>query len=194
MSKLGKEFVMTLRNLSPTLMHRIDMADLEGSITTKAGTGQRAKKISLDEDGQFEKALYKDDKGVYFPSKWFHMCLVNAGKAFAVKGKGKATYSKLMGSHIQIGPEKIRISNEKWEKDKQVVRNKATAGRTIACRPRFDKWECKVTVNIGDDSIDPGIIRDILSYGGQYVGVGAYRPEKKGSYGKFEVTNMKEVK
>ena len=36
-------------------------------------------------------------------------------------------------------------------------------------------------------------MKNILDYGGQYVGIGDWRPEKKGKYGKFIVTSFKEV-
>ena len=59
-------------------------------------------------------------------------------------------------------------------------------------RPLIRKWEIDFNIKITDD-IPEDVLKSILDYGGQYIGIGDWRPDKKGKYGKFIVTSFKEV-
>ena len=47
---------------------------------------------------------------------------------------------------------------------------------------------------IFEDEISPAVVKESLEIAGKYVGIGDWRPEKKGKFGKFQVTSFKEAK
>jgi hypothetical protein len=161
-------------------------SDIDGKSTKRAG----ACKDKVIED----KLYITPDGEIYQPATHLFGCLVNAGNSFKIKGKGKSTYSKLFGSSLNITPEAIIHKNPKWEEFVTTAINPATKGRMIVKRPMFTSWELSFNIEILDDDIDVSTIKEVLDYGGRYVGIGDWRPDKKGKYGQFMVTKFKEKK
>lgn len=178
-----KKFEVEIEGCSPLLFNRFTGgADLE---PTK-------KKVITTKATAVEDKLYTlPDGKIYMPARYIEGALVEAGKDF--KGKGKGNLSKIMGSSIEINPEAMVLSNQKWTDDIQVGVNPMTRGRMVIHRPRFDNWGTKFTLTLMEDGIPPERMKEIIDRAGLYVGVGDWRPAKKGKYGKFIVTSFKEV-
>lgn len=68
-----------------------------------------------------------------------------------------------------------------------------TKGRMVVERPRFDEWTCKFEIVSDIDDLPEERIKEIIDFAGMYVGVGDWRPAKKGKYGKFIVTEFKAI-
>ena len=71
--------------------------------------------------------------------------------------------------------------------------NPNTKGRIMISRPRFLEWGLKFELICDDDNIPEKVIEAALILGGKSVGIGDWRPDKKGRFGKFEVRKFKEV-
>jgi hypothetical protein len=83
--------------------------------------------------------------------------------------------------------------NDKYTPFRIASVNPMTKGRMMVTRPRFDKWTAQFTIILNDDGIPKEVINEILQQAGRYVGVGDWRPEKKGIFGKFIVTSFTEI-
>lgn len=53
--------------------------------------------------------------------------------------------------------------------------------------PRIDKWSGEITFIIFDDVIPESVFTQVLKSAGLLVGIGRFRPEKRGFYGRFQV-------
>ena len=81
----------------------------------------------------------------------------------------------------------------------QIVKNAAfTTGvvvrgnRIQRTRARFDMpWSCKFVLECYDDLVDEDKLGDWLGIAGHRIGLGDWRPEKSGDYGRFEVVEIK---
>ena len=71
-----------------------------------------------------------------------------------------------------------------------VKRAKIGASKHVRVRPVFYHWQLSGTVSVWDDAISDRVLTDILSYAGQYKGLGDWRPGGKtpGSFGMFSAT------
>jgi len=58
----------------------------------------------------------------------------------------------------------------------------------IRYRPQFDPWAAKVRIAFNAAAISPEQIANLLDIAGFGVGVGEWRPEKDGSFGRFHVS------
>lgn len=57
----------------------------------------------------------------------------------------------------------------------------------MRARPKIDKWACDVTFEVDRDFLsDNEVLTQLLADAGRLKGVGDYRPEKSGMYGRFE--------
>ncbi len=137
------------------------------------------------------KKLYTTDKGkIYQPSDHIEGALVQAGKKLRVKGAGKSTYSKLFGSMVNIPVFQIEHVIQDFDIFSKPVVNPSTKGRIMCHRPKFDKWVLRFPIEF-EDEIVPEVILEALTIAGKYVGIGDWRPDKKGKFGKFQVTSFK---
>lgn len=105
------------------------------------------KKASSDWEKEALQKVYRDADGtIYQPSEHIVRVLIEAGKKLKVKGQGKATYSKLMGSMVQIEPDAIPHLQDEFEIHKALVVIPSTKGRIMRYRPMFKNWGLKFEV------------------------------------------------
>ena len=72
-----------------------------------------------------------------------------------------------------------------------VVVNRSRVSRT---RAKFDPpWSCTVTVDVDGELIDRDQLLEWLEIAGRQVGLGDWRPEKSGVFGRFNVELFEEV-
>lgn len=71
--------------------------------------------------------------------------------------------------------------------DLHVKRAKIGTSKHIRVRPMFREWECRGTLIVTDDQITEQVLRDILTYAGNYKGLCDWRPGSKtpGPFGMF---------
>jgi len=171
---------VTIEGTTPLLMNRFRDASIEGTGIKK---GEAKEKDIKDK-------LYLTEEGTpYIPSVYFWRALIDAGKRLQVRGQKKATYSKIVGSVVEINPDAIMIKG-KWDEYRTSAVNPMTKGRIMVSRPIFNKWSCSFEILVADDSISKETINDLLVDAGNKTGIGDWRPEKKGKFGKFMVTKF----
>lgn len=151
------------------------------------------KKASTDWEKEALKKLYVDAEGtIYQPATHIDRALIEAGKKIKVKGQGKATYSKLFGSMVNVEEFELVHKNPTYETFKALVVIPSTKGRIMRYRPMFKDWALQFHIE-SEDEIPAEAIKEALEIAGKYVGIGDWRPEKKGKFGKFQVVKFKEI-
>lgn len=176
-----KIFQVTIEGTSPLLQHRF------------AGAGENVIKRTgvPDYEAEVELALYRDDDGIYEPASHIEASLRRAAANFKMPGKRGRSYKMLIASSIEVWPDAIPHKITDWKTDaRPVVVQRA---RVIRYRPRFDQWALDFEIRATDDELPKDVLNQVLTYAGQYVGIGDWRPEKMGKYGKFIVTRFEEV-
>jgi len=121
-------------------------------------------------------------------------CITEASKQFKIVGKGKSTYSKLVASTVEIEPFMIELEAGKYEVFRISAVNPMTKGRMMTERPKYNKWKAEFEIVLNDPAVPVSVINEILEHAGKYVGVGDWRPEKKGMFGKFIIIQFKTEK
>lgn len=150
--------------------------------------GKSKKRTGAVEERDVEDKLYIIDDKIMLPSVYIKNSLVEAGKQFKIVGKGKSTYSKLIASTIEINPFMIDFISAKYEIFRISAVNPMTKGRMMTERPKFNKWSAEFELILNDKSIEISVINEILEHAGKYVGIGDWRPQTKGMFGKFMIT------
>lgn len=183
------EITITIEGVTPLICNKFTDA-----AAMSATTGTRSAAIG-DKGSPMEQArqkLYTSADGERFtiPQPNLFRAIIDAGK-FHKAGKSKVTTQKssiipacvdLHGSEIDI------IHNEPWQVDTRAVRIPSTGGRILAHRPRFDDWRLTFTVTLDTSVMSERTFRDILDDAGSKIGLGDFRPDCKGPFGKFKVT------
>lgn len=181
-----KHFNVTIKGTTPLLMNKPPEFGFDDAIRIKVPLDTKKK-------GQEEalNKLYSNGGTIYTPSTHIWRSMINAGKDLKIKGKGKSTYSKMIASMVQVSPDAIEHKFKEFEIFGVMTVNPNTRGRNMTYRPRFDKWELSFEL-IVDEEIPDEVVKTALDRSGRYWGIGDWRPEKKGVFGKFMVTKFEE--
>jgi hypothetical protein len=149
---------------------------------------------------QAEPKLYTTSDGrPMFPGPNIFSALVAAG-VFHKAGRKQITTGKssLVPAGIQVEELECLLIDPfdpkkppKWEVDSRSVVIPATGGRVMCHRPRFDAWKIGFTLIVDPKMFDESIVRALVDDMGSKIGIGAYRPARKGPFGRFLVTSWK---
>lgn len=142
------------------------------------------------------KKLYVGRNGVLMiPNPNMLSCITQAGTFFKT-GKRQLTTQKssLIPACVEIEEIEIPlVHKEPWTVDTRPVRIPSTGGRILAHRPIFNDWALAFNLNVDTTLMPIKLMRDVVDAAGRRVGLGAFRPQCKGPYGKFVVTGWTET-
>lgn len=180
----------TIVGVAPLLCNKFtDAAALAVSSNTSAVMhGQKAAPRE-----QAQARLYLDSNGKpVLPGTNLMRAIVNAG-SFVKSGKTKLSTqrSSVIPAGISIEEVELPISGAKWETDSRSVVIPSTGGRIMCHRPRFDEWRVSFTLSVDSSMFSEALARELLDLAGKRIGVGDFRPERKGPFGRFRVDGWK---
>jgi len=184
-----------LKGVTPLMMDRFtDEAaqQITDSDVKKVMTGKKFTPEQI-----CKKALYVDEKGnPAIPSVNVHSMLVEAGYLVKVNGKQATTqsHSWIPGGLTVLGvwnpvlaKNNGRKVKPKWNITGMKVVNQKTRGAVMVYRPVFYTWELGFKVQVDPEIFDEAFVRRLVDVCGKQIGLGSWRPYKKGPYGKFRV-------
>lgn len=171
------------------LQHRFT----EAAQQTKATRASLVVQKSPREQAQ-EVVYQAHDGSYYFPGAAIARLIREAGGGHKLRGTRKSA-KYVVPAAVLLPQDTITILNldgetpaEDFEVDSRPVTIPATKGRIMRHRPRFDCWSARFHIRINDDLLPPEFVQQLLTEGGQQIGVGDFRPEKGGPFGTFNVS------
>jgi hypothetical protein len=174
--------------LSPLLQH--NPASMGGGDAEQ----QIGKKVIPTPEVEAEAGTYRLPSGqLYIPSISFRNALLGACTG---KRIGKVAAAGIVAGSVFVPYEQTPLIEPgtgepitTWEVD---VRRAVVMRQGIRrARPRIEKWGCLLTLEVDIDYIaNLDILTQLLTQAGALKGVGDYRPEKKGMYGRFTVERV----
>lgn len=190
---------VTIQGTSPLLMNRFTEAN---EVAVSGGTAMTFKghKGTPREQADAKRYADRDTGALYVPGANIFACLIAAG-TFHKAGKSKLTTMKtsLIPAGLMVDDLICALHDAAgepltaWEVDSRSVVIPATGGRVMCHRPRVDEWFCTFTVEIDTDMFSPQLIRAIVDDAGKKIGLGDYRPARKGPFGRFVVSKWEVV-
>ena len=184
-----KTINVTIVGISPLLQHRFaedaEQQEATRKIVKDYGTPRE----------QAEKVVYRNEEGFYFPGTWIAGTLIEAAGSHKLRGSRKSA-KYVVPAAVIVQDVDIPLRNgdcnsliDDFEVDSRPVSIPATKGRVMRHRPRFDKWSAKFTITIDETLLPEDFIHQLLNEAGSRQGIGDYRPNKRGPFGRFRVTN-----
>ena len=175
-----------IQGKTPLLMNRFtETAEVKVSSGTSAvAVGRRG---SPREQATF-KAYADDDGNLHIPGPNIFACLVAAG-SFHKAGKVKVTTlkSSLIPAGMSIEEIVCSLNTKEFEVDSRSVVIPATGGRIMCHRPRLDVWGTEFTISVDTEMFSPEFVRTLVDDAGSKIGLGDFRPARKGPFGRFVV-------
>ena len=185
----------TIAGATPLILNRFhDAAQQSATSQTRTATiGDKG-----TPQAQAELKLYRsaDGKTLVIPQPNLLSCFTAAGKFFKA-GKSKVTTQKssLIPACLEIEGVEVKLDHEQpWRVDSRPVRIPATGGRILCNRPVFDDWSLTFDMSLDTEVMTVELLREIVDAAGKRIGLGDFRPDCKGPFGKFKVTLWKVAK
>lgn len=183
---------VTIEGTSPLLMNKFTDA---AAMKLEAGTSVTFAGAKGTPREQAEKKLYVDETGViHVPGPNAFRAIIDAG-TFHKAGKSKVTTNKssLVPAGVALVELTIPVINPKggevkWEVDSRSVVIPSTGGRVMAHRPRIDEWALRFTLEVDTTLFGLPLVRALVDDAGRRIGLGDFRPARKGPFGRFVVT------
>lgn len=165
-------------------------------------TPKEAKESHADYENRTwkEKGHYDQTTGeMFIPPMSLKLALDDAAKRTGkqIPGKGKATFTKHFVSGVMcMDPVAIGYTREtvsKWTGMMDSTGKKGSAGGTRVERsfPDVPKWTGTAIFHILDETITKDVFREMLEECGKFIGLGRFRPQNGGFYGRFAVEEIK---
>lgn len=180
-----KTAICTLKSLSPYNQSRQHFSD----------------KLDKETHDAYEKRTWADkghydDRGIAFIPPMALKSAITAAAAMLdmkIPGKGNSKYNKhfvagiMVTDPLPLGVKKADVKPQWISCDPQGRKGGMGVLRAF---PHYDSWAGKITVYILDDTIPKDIFEKVMREAGNFVGIGQFRPQKGGYFGRFEVSKI----
>jgi len=195
-----KSFSVTIEGVSGLIQHRFsEQSEGEvGAATRTVGIGH-SRGTPRE---QAEHGAYRHPDGtLYHPGAAIGRLLRESGSNHKVKGSRKSVKFLVPAAILVLDdtislhqPGNVDSKITDYEVDSRPVVIPATKGRVMRHRPRLDKWAMTFNLEVDDELLPPDFAYQLLSEGGKRLGIGDYRVERGGPFGRFQITNWVEIK
>jgi hypothetical protein len=144
-----------------------------------------------------ERLHVTEDGYVFIPAMAIKNSIASAGKWLgkSIPGKGKSTYAKRLEAGVMVIEDIIlNVKAENIKNEKLFVPSDGVRGsgkRVFKHFPLIPSWEGEVEFTILDDIITKDVFREHLEQAGMFIGIGRFRPQSNGTYGRFTIEKFK---
>jgi hypothetical protein len=185
-------------------MHNV-IATIEGLSNygqSKQYTEEEVPKLKGELNHAYEERTWRNrchvgkDGFVEIPNMAFYNAMVDAGRYLnmGIKGQGKKTYTdKIRCGIMSPEPLKLDVKAEDVEGIWLHVPPDGVRGggkRVPKCFPIIRKWGGAVQFVILDDIITEDVFYQHLDCAGKFIGIGFFRPQRNGYFGRFTVKKI----
>lgn len=182
-----RTIIVKIVGTSPMIMHRFSQKAWQELLfpSGRKNASERASSLKHNPIEEYRGALYRnrDPKAhalFHLPNGTIHGAMASA--ALDIPGATRSGMERLTSviNNVDIfGIPQLLMS---------MVRS-SDMNRTpdVRTRPIFPRWACEAVIEFKLDPLTDSQILNLLGAAGQIVGVGDWRPQKGGSYGKFRI-------
>jgi hypothetical protein len=193
-SRIGTEtLLIPIIGSAPLIMHKFSEKAKRQMLD--AMQGRKTPKAPKDPEGDYAAAAYRMDDGGYgFPAIAFKAATVSAARFFDKSVTMVSLRQTLFFSGEMSkteGQMMVRIEGEPIMRE-DVVRV-GNGGTDLRYRPQFTEWSTVLEVTYVRSMLTRESVLSLIEAGGLGVGVGEWRPEKKGDMGTFMIDPTRSV-
>jgi hypothetical protein len=193
-SKINTETIrVPIRGTSPLIVNKFSAKAKQQMLDTMQG--RKVPKQPKDPDTDYLATLYRHDDGGYgFPVIGLKAATVGAARFFdkSVTMTGLRQYMFFDAEFSKVESIKLlRIEGEPVMRE-DVVRV-GQGGTDLRYRAEFTEWSTAVNVVYVVSALTRDSIVSLIEAGGMGVGIGEWRPERKGDFGTYQIDESREV-
>ena len=197
-------YKVTIKGISPLIQHcgrsgldtRSPEALEKAQITKKKGSNRTEKDDARLRELETLISFWLDDEGLpTIPPHALRATIENAARKLK------------QGAQVREGlvvefTEKFEWDRKLGEKTEDLARSESIQfevpvviqrSRLLKTRAKFDEWSATFLIDTDPELVDQDQLERWLFIAGRRIGLGDWRPQKSGLYGRFEVEKIEEV-
>lgn len=178
---------------SPLIMHKF--AEKAKKQMLDAMQGRRTPKEPKEPEKEYEGCFYKLEDGRYgFPADAFKQATVGSARFYGkeVTMKGLNQFLFFRGEVGDDGRQMVAIDGEASMRE-DIVRV-GNGGSDIRYRPQFWPWSASLEVTFFTSVLTRDSVLSFIDAGGLALGIGDWRPEKRGTFGTYRIDTDQDIK
>lgn len=194
------EVKITIRGTEPLIMHsayglnpRTELAQEKAAITSKPLRNRTESENARLAIVECLLSFWIDDSGeITIAPEAFRKCLETAARKLK---QGGDVREGLIVTRPAFKYDRSKLGNtpEEVAHKAQFVTSVVVQGKRMErVRPKFDDWSATFSVEYDDELVDRAKLERWIDIGGRRIGLGDWRPEKSGRYGRFELESIEE--
>lgn len=158
--------------------------------------GRKSPKQPKDPQADYESAMYLHDDGGYgFPVIAFKSATVGGARFY-----GKSVSMTALRQFIFFDAEFSKACGQKLARitGEPIMREDVTrvgmGGTDLRYRPEFTEWSTTISVTYVRSMLTQESVLSLIEAGGLGVGIGEWRPERKGDFGTYQIDTTRDIK
>ena len=163
-----------------------------------AQQGKKSVKEPRDPQAEYEAAFYKIDRGDRVDRYGFPVTAFKAATVGAARFYGKAVkmteLRQFLFMHGELTPgdpqQLVEIDGTPSMREDIVRLGGMSRSADLRYRPEFFPWSTILRVTYVTTSLSRDSVVSLIDAGGLGIGVGEWRPEKRGEFGTFKVAGV----
>jgi hypothetical protein len=195
----SKTMVVPIIGTSPLIVHNFSEKSKRQML--EAQQGKKSPKEVRDPRAEYEAAFYRiatdDGSDKYgFPVTAFKAATIGAARFYGkdVTMTSLRQFLFFHGVLTKADPQQLVEIHGKPEMREDVVRLGGMArSADLRYRPMFTDWRADLKVTYVTSSLAEGSVLSLIDAGGLGIGVGEWRPEKRGEFGTYQVDQSRDI-
>jgi hypothetical protein len=193
-SRIGTETLrVPIVGTAPLIVHRFSEKAKRQMLDNMQG--RKSPKEAKNPEAEYEAAFYRTDEGGYgFPVIAFKAATVGAarfyGKSVSMTALRQFVFFEAPFSK-EAGQKLAPITGEPHMRED--VTRVGMGGTDLRYRPEFTEWSTEVEVTFVKSMLTRESVLSLIEAGGMGVGIGEWRPEKKGDFGTYQIDETRDV-
>lgn len=175
---------LTVSGVSPLMTFPFTDSDLENVSKGTTEQSRKGEKGSLQERAA-KKVYYGASGKPIIPKALLDAALKLSAQSLKVPEPFACT--EVYEAEVEI------VSSGPWEIDRRSAVNPSTKGRMDVVRPIWYDWKLSFTIAYNEKLISEVQLREVVDDAGINKGIGSFRPNKKGTFGKFKVVEWESL-
>lgn len=166
----------------------------------EAQQGKKKVKEVRDPQSEYEAAFYRiakdDGEGYGFPVTAFKAATTGAARFYdkSITMTALRQFMFMRGIMTKADAQMlVEITGEPEMREDVVRLGGPSRSADLRYRPMFPEWSCILNVTYVKSSIDRNSILSLIDAGGMGIGVGEWRPEKRGEFGTYQIDQTRDI-
>lgn len=193
------EYQVKIKGLSPIIMRNGDGIDPrtpanieKAEITAKRGSNRTVSDDARLRELECQISLWlKPDGAVTIPERALRSCIETAARKLK-QGPQVREGLSILESNFDYDRQRYGETLEELIRSTQFTTGVVVQrSRTPRTRARFElPWACEFRCDADDELVDQSQLENWLDIAGRRIGLGDWRPERSGEYGRFELVSI----